>query len=154
MRQERPMGCGELRCLNNVNSSINLHSNAEFPLYFLIGHVHALVLRTPTLLEDDLSQECEDNEPHQYFHYLYEISEVSPDGYNHQRHEAVMPGAENILEHHQEEGAAVDGGGELGDQHGHGVGGDVDQAQHQGDQPVRPVRVLLHREDLECLRNS
>ena len=62
-----------------------------------------------------------------------------------------MPGAENILEHHQEEGVAVDGRGELSDQHGHGVGGDVDQAQHQGDQPVRPVRVLLHREALEYI---
>ena len=63
----------------------------------------------------------------------------------------MVPGAEDVLEHHEEEGVGKDGGGELGDQHGHSVGGDVDQAQHQGDQPVRPVRVLLHREALEYI---
>ena len=135
----------------NVNSSINLHSNTELPLYFLIGHVHALALRTPTLLEDDLSQKCEDNEPHQYFYYLYEISKVPSCCYNDQRHETVMRRTENILEHHQEEGAGVDGRGELGDQHDHGVGGDVDQDQDQGDHSVRSVRVLLHREDLDSI---
>ena len=78
--------------------------------------------------------------------YLDEISQVSSDGYNRQGHEAVVPSAEDILEHHKEEGVGGDGWGELGDQHGHDVGGQIDQAQHQGHQHVSPVSVLLHRE--------
>ena len=44
--------------LNNIKSSINFHSNPEFPLNFFISHVHALVLCTPALLEHHLAQEC------------------------------------------------------------------------------------------------
>ena len=75
------------------------------------------------------------NPINQYFHYLYEISEVSPDGYNHQRHEAVMPGAENILEHHQEEGGVVEGGQELDEEHGEGIGEEEEDGEKnkQGD---------------------
>ena len=58
----------------------------------------------------------------------------------------MVPGAEDVLEHHEEEGVGKDGGGELGDQHGHDVDGEVDQAQHQGHQLVSPVSVLLHTE--------
>ena len=81
-----------------------------------------------------------------FSYHLDQVPQVWPRGNDHQRHEAVVSGAEDVLDHDEEEGAGEDGGGELGDQHGHSVGGDVDEEQHDGTHQVRLVLLILHQE--------
>ena len=67
-------------------------------------------------------------------------SEVSPDDKNADGDKEVVGGARHVLEHDQEEGGVVEGGQELHEEHGEGVGEEEEEGEEdeQGDVGLVP----------------
>ena len=71
-------------------------------------------------------------------------SEVGPGGKNADGDEEVVGGAHHILEHDQEEGGVVEGGQELDEEHGEGIGEEEEEGEEDDQEDGRLVAGLSH----------
>ena len=69
-------------------------------------------------------------------------SEVGPDCKDADGDEEVVGGARHVLEHDQEEGGVVEGGQELDEEHGEGVGEEEEEGEKEKQGDARLVACL------------